>query len=121
MGLMGVGGGGTPGLFGNVYFFYVWSSFNGGGIFPTSLFSDVNYSSNNVDFTPIKNLNVVLHQESSQSPHYYGKIKIKTASSYENITDGMPYEFKAGTEYTISYGRDNTGDHPMFAIYASDK
>lgn len=120
MGLM-VAGGGTSGPFGNVYFFYVWANFNSEGVFPPSLFSDVSYSNSNVDFTPIKNLNVVLHQESSQNPHYYGKIKIKTASSYENITDGMPYTFEAGTEYTIAYGRDNTGDHPAFAIYANDE
>lgn len=120
MGLMSVGGG-TSGLFGNVYFFYVWASYNGEGIFPTNLFSNVSYSSSNVDFTPIKNLNVVLHQSSSKSPHFYGKIKIKSASSYENITDGMPYTFEAGTEYTITYGRDSTGDYPAFAVYASNK
>lgn len=121
MGLMSVGGAASTGFFGNVYFFYVWLYYNVESIFPQSLFSGVRYSSNNVFFTPIKSLDVVLHQSSSVDPHFYGKIKKSSASSYDNITDGMHYALEAGTEYTITYGRDSASDHQAFLIYASDK
>lgn len=121
MGLRSVGGAASTGFFGNVYFFYAWINNGGEGVFPQSLFSGVSYNSSNVYFTPLKSLNVVLHQDSSESPHYYGKIKASSASSYDNITDGMHYSLDAGTEYTIAYGRDSTSDHQGFVIYASDK